>query len=961
MAHHRIEVSLWPELADPVGMQIVGELTALGIRATGTVRFVKVYHLYGEVTTHDATAIARELLADAITETFTVDTPIEPIYNAGFRPVEIVLKPGVMEPTRESLMKALADLGYSQVSDVRTGRRYLFSLGISEPVTHIAAEKILANQVIEDIVFGGHVDAAPPHPGRAPFQLKTVPLRDLSDPALETLSIVGCLSLTLAEMQAVQAHFRSIGRDPTDVELETIAQTWSEHCVHKTLKGIVDFEGRRIDNLLKATIARATKEIAADWCLSVFVDNAGVIRFDDEDAVCFKVETHNHPSAIEPYGGAGTGVGGVIRDILGTGRGARPIANTDVFCVGPLDLPLDDVPAGALHPRRVLHGVVAGVRDYGNRMGIPTVHGGVYSDPRYVGNPLVFCGTVGLIPNSKIEKSVQPGDRVVVIGGRTGRDGIHGATFSSIELTDQSEMLHGTAVQIGNPIMEKKMTDVLLQARDRDLYRSVTDCGAGGLSSAVGEMGSVCGVAVELEKVPLKYAGLTYTEIWISEAQERLVLAVPPEKLAELLTLCAGENVEATDIGAFTDSGKLVLTVDGTQVGELSNAFLHEGLPRAVQPAVWQAPEIAEELPPPPADAKHWRKVLRDLFASPNIASKESIIRQYDHEVQGGTVVKPLCGVRAQGPADGTVILPKLDGLKGVALALGFNPCYSDIDPAAMAESAVDEAVRNAVAVGAPFGKIAILDNFCWGNCRKPDRLGALVRAAEAATAAAIAFGTPFISGKDSLNNEFRHGEETICIPHTLLISALGVIDDVRKCVTMDLKGVGNHLYQVGATRDELGGSHYLRVTGGRSARVPRLDLKQAPRTMQAMTAAIDRELCLSVHDLSEGGLAVAATEMAFAGDVGIHLNLAQAPYAGPADEHGIMRLFSESNSRFLVEVAPENEAAFTALMAERQVPCGQVGEVLELLTILCHDGARPIFENLDLMDLEKEFRGAIS
>ncbi|HTL51919.1 MAG TPA: phosphoribosylformylglycinamidine synthase subunit PurL [Planctomycetota bacterium] len=961
MAHHRIEVSLWPELGDPVGMQIVGELTALGIRATGTVRLVKVYHLYGDLTIAEASTIARELLADQITETFTVDTPIEPLYKTGFRPVEIVLKPGVMEPTRESLLKALADLGYSKVTDVRTGRRYLFSLGISEPVAQLAAEKILANGVIEDIVFNGRMDADPPKPAQAKFELKSIGLRDLSNQALETLSIVGCLSLTLEEMLAIQAHYRKIQRDPTDVELETIAQTWSEHCVHKTLKGIVNYDGRRIDNLLKQTIARATREINADWCLSVFVDNAGVIKFDDTDAICFKVETHNHPSAIEPYGGAGTGVGGVIRDILGTGCGARPIANTDVFCVGPLDLPLDDLPPGALHPRRVLHGVVAGVRDYGNRMGIPTVNGGVYSDPRYIGNPLVFCGTLGIIPNDKIAKTVEPGDRVVVIGGRTGRDGIHGATFSSIELTDQSEMLHGTAVQIGNPIMEKKMTDVLLQARDKGLYRSVTDCGAGGLSSAVGEMGSTCGVDVVLEKVPLKYAGLSYTEIWISEAQERLVLAVPPKNRDALLKLCASEGVEATDIGEFTATGKLVLHYNGTQVGELDNHFLHEGLPRREQPATWQAPTLAEKMPAPPADIKQWRNLLRDIFKSPNIASKEWIIRQYDHEVQGGTVVKPLCGLRAQGPADGTVVLPKLDGLRGVGLGLGFNPHYSDIDPAAMAESAVDEAVRNVIAVGAPYGKIAILDNFCWGNCRKPDRLGALVRAAEAATEAALAFRTPFISGKDSLNNEFRHGEETICIPHTLLISALAVIPDVRKCTTMDLKAAGNKLYQVGLTRDELGGSHYFAVAGGSSAQVPRLNRKLAPQVMQAMAAAIDAQLCESVHDLSEGGLAVAAAEMAFSGDLGAHLNLAAVPYEGPADPTGIRRLFSESNSRFLVEVAAAHEEVFTALMKKRAVPFGPVGEVLDVLSIVCHDGEQSVFENLDLMELEKAFRGTLT
>src|SRR5436309_2431094 len=394
-------------------------------------------------------------------------------------------------------------------------------------------------------------------------------------------------------MKAIQQHFRDLGRDPTDVELETLAQTWSEHCSHKTLKGRINCGDRVYDNLLKETIFAATQQVRRrlgpdDWCVSVFEDNAGVVRFDDRHHVCFKVETHNHPSAIEPYGGANTGLGGVIRDPMGTGLGARPVCNTDVFCFAPPDTPPEALPPGVLHPRKVMNGVVAGVRDYGNRMGIPTVNGAVLFDERYLGNPLVYCGTIGLIPVDRCQKAAVAGDLIVTLGGRTGRDGIHGATFSSLELTAESERVSGGAVQIGNAITEKKMIDVLLEARDRGLYHAITDCGAGGFSSAIGEMGEKLGAAVQLDKAPLKYEGLSYTEIWISEAQERMVLAVPPANWQALEALCASESVEATVLGTFEPTGRLRLSYQGEQVADLDMHFLHDGRPPVVRQATWK-------------------------------------------------------------------------------------------------------------------------------------------------------------------------------------------------------------------------------------------------------------------------------------------------------------------------------------------------------------------------------------
>src|SRR6266851_8005461 len=493
--------------------------------------------------------------------------------------VTVLLKPGVMDPAALSVVDAARDLEIA-VDSVRTFRRYYFGpQGSALAAEPSVLEKVLANDAIEQIVRGPitseHLAFGAPYQ----FRLITLALRDLDEAALLRLSREGQLSLSLAEMRAIQAHFRDLGREPTDVELETLAQTWSEHCSHKTLKGKIDFDfqkgdssledrgtvpflNRHFDNLLKETIFGATREIRRrlgpdDWCVSVFEDNAGVVRFDDKHNVCFKVETHNHPSAIEPYGGANTGLGGVIRDPLGTGLGAKPVCSTDVFCFAPPDTPPESLPPGVLHPRKVMQGVVAGVRDYGNRMGIPTVNGAVLFDERYLANPLVYCGTVGLIPVDRSHKEAKPGDLIVAVGGRTGRDGIHGATFSSVQLTSESEQVSAGAVQIGNAITEKKLLDVILQARDLGLYHAITDCGAGGFSSAIGEMAEKLGARVDLDKAPLKYQGLSYTEIWISEAQERMILAVPPENWERLHLLCASEDVEATVIGRFTQTGKL--------------------------------------------------------------------------------------------------------------------------------------------------------------------------------------------------------------------------------------------------------------------------------------------------------------------------------------------------------------------------------------------------------------------
>ena len=927
---HRIEITAKEGVADPHAQAVLHQVRELGIGSVSAVRAVRLFFLIGQLDAAAARQAAQDLLIDPVIEQYELaDARREAQTDAGHAVIEVHLKAGVMDPVAASTEQAIRDMRLP-IEAVRTGRRYELAGDVSPDQRETIARRLLANAVIEDVHYQAYT---PPevHAHDYQFRIVDVPIRGLDDEGLQGLSREGQLFLNLVEMKAIQEHFRQLGREPRDVELEMIAQTWSEHCVHKTFRSnvrVLDSAGQvveEIPNLIKSTVFAATHQLAKPWCLSVFEDNAGVIEFDEQNAVCFKVETHNHPSAIEPYGGASTGIGGVVRDPMGTGLGARPVANTDVFCFGPPDFPMDDLPKGVLHPRRVMRGVVAGVRDYGNRMGIPTVNGAVYFHPNYLGNPLVFCGTVGLIPRDKARKQwPRPGDAILVVGGRTGRDGIHGATFSSGQLTHAHETEFSHAVQIGNAITEKKMLDTILQAGDQGLFTAITDCGAGGLSSAVGEMGRQLGAQVHLERVPLKYAGLSYAEIWISEAQERMVLAVPPENVQRILKVFNDEGVEATVIGRFgADDRRLRLFYHDHLVGELSMEFLHEGLPRPIKDALLPAPGQPSPTPRPRED---YTDILMKILAMPNVASKEWIIRQYDHEVQGGSVIKPLVGAVQDGPGDAAVIRPVLSSRQGVVISCGMNPLLGDLDPYQSALHAVDEALRNAIAVGADLERTAILDNFCWGNCNKPDRMGSFVQAAKACREAAVAYGTPFISGKDSLNNEFQSQDgSTIAIPPTLLISAISVIEDVGRCVTADAKEAGNTVFLLGRTTAQLGGSHYLLAENLPSGTdVPPVDLATSRAVMMALQAAIRAGAVRACHDLSEGGLAVAAAEMAFSGALGMDLDLTDMPASG-AVAPGAM-LFGESAGRFLVEVAPEHYDRFLRLVAD--VPVVQAGQV---------------------------------
>lgn len=945
------EVAIHPAegVPDREGRRIVAEAASLGLGSIRTVRAGHSFLIEADAAAEEIRRLASAVLVDPVVEAFVV-RPLPSRERAnGRRLLNVLFKPGVTDNVGLSTRDALVTAGLN-ASVVATTRTYEINAEASDDEVDRLRKKVLANDAIEDVIEGPlrleSIRVGRPYR----FELKTVAIRGMDDDALVRLSRDGQLYLSVTEMRTIRDHFASIDREPTDCELETIAQTWSEHCSHKTLAGRIRYtdENGTIEfrNMLKETIFSATQEIRKrlgkdDWCVSVFEDNAGVVRFDERQHVCIKVETHNRPSAIEPYGGANTGLGGVIRDTLGTGVGGRPVCSTDVFCFAPPDLPEGDLPPGVLHPKAVMRGVVAGVRDYGNRMGIPTVNGAVYFDGRYVGNPLVFCGNVAMIPADREKVGVRPGDLIVALGGRTGRDGIHGATFSSGELTEESETVSGGAVQIGNAITEKMLADVLLAARDRGLFHAVTDCGAGGFSSAVGEMGGKTGAEVELDQAPLKYAGLSYTEIWISEAQERMVLAVPPEKVDELIALAAGEGVEATVLGRFTDTHRLVLKYEGQVVGDLSMEFLHDGRPPIVREAKYA--------PPTPrfgfAGSTRFRHddVLRRMLADGNVCSKEWIIRQYDHEVQGGSVVKPLVGADEDGPSDAAVVRPDLRSKRGLVIACGMKPEYGDFDPYWMAAAAIDEAVRNCVAVGADPARIAILDNFCWGNTDRPETLGSLVRAALACRDVAIAYGTPFVSGKDSLKNEFSYtkgdgSRETISIPPSLLITALGQIEDVSTAVTMDLKRPGNVVYLIGRTKEEFGGTLYQLLEGQGGGQVPRLDPAESRPIFTAVHEAIRRRLVRSCHDLSEGGLAVAAAEMAFAGRFGLDLDL--APLAeGTGVKRDDFLLFSESNTRFLTEVSPERCAEFESLFVG--LPVTRLGLVTEAGRLRVHRGGQ--------------------
>jgi phosphoribosylformylglycinamidine synthase II len=940
---YRIEVNLKRGQPDARGAGLVKDIHDLGITSVTSARVVDIYWFEGNLSSADLDLIGSRLLSDPVTQqykAFSAATGAVKPSVAG-RQVEVAFNAGVSDPVEETIANAVRELGISGAPAIRTAKRYIINGHLSEDQLETICSRLLVNPIIQHVVTGERF-TFPQNP-QYRFHLNKVELPKKEE--ARNSGIRKQFGFSVEEFQAIIKYFYGLGRNPTDAELETLSQTWSEHCVHKTFRGKILYRGQTINNLLKSTIIKATRQLDKPWCLSVFEDNAGVIDFDEKWALCFKVETHNHPSAVEPYGGASTGVGGVVRDPLGTGLGAKPILNTDVFCFAPPDYPHDKLPKGVLHPRRIFKGVRAGVADYGNRLGIPTLNGAVLFDDGYLGNPLVYCGTVGLLPKSLSRPGKQiTGDLVVVVGGKTGRDGIHGVTFASEKLTGESISVSFSSVQIGNAIVEKKMIDVILQARDRGLYRRITDCGGGGLSSAVGEMAEETGVRVDLDKVPLKYAGLSYSEIWISESQERMLLAVPPEHLKEILALFASEDVIASVIGEFTDDRQLRLYYQGNLVCDMPMEFLHKGRPEFISEAVWAPLQHPEPNLVPPADSTG---DLLAILGSWNVCSKEWVVRQYDHEVQGGSVLKPLVGKNNDGPGDAAVVRPVMGSQKGVIVSNGINPEYGKIDPYWMAASAIDEALRQIIAVGGDLKKVALLDNFCWGNTNRPEILGALVRAAQACHDMSIAYETPFISGKDSLHNEFEFNGKTVSIPHTLLISAMGIMNNTDAAISMDFKTSGNSIYVVGATRQELGGSAYFKAHGFIGNSVPQVDPGAARKLMDRLSYATGQGLVRACHDCSEGGVAVTLAEMAFAGGIGAEIDLSAVPLSEDIRRNDFI-LFSESNSRFVVEVPGRKRTQFEQAM--NGVVFARIGKVTrtQRLEIYGLNGAPVVSAGLD-------------
>lgn len=967
----RIEVILKPDISDARGHRLRDRIERdLGIQLE-SVRVADAYTLDIELESDKLERVGVELFTDPLTQqcgpAATADLPFDWAVEVGYLP-------GVTDNPGRTSREAIGDLlgkKFGENEAVYTSKVYLFEGKIGEEEIGKVAG-LLYNPLIEhvriksrgDFEKDGGMDVVVPKVTLPPPKPAGTVDVDIPDEELLKLGkngIVdhveadgvevrrGPLALDLPSLYAIRDYFHEEGRKPTDVELESLAQTWSEHCKHTIFASKID---EVEEGLYKTYIKGATRKIRDmrgddDWCVSVFTDNSGVIRFNKELNICYKVETHNSPSALDPYGGAITGIVGVNRDPLGTGKGSRLCVNIYGYCFGdpyydkelPYRKPNREDPI--LHPRVIFEGVRRGVEDGGNKSGIPTAWGFLKFDRRYMGKPLVFVGTLGLMPNrlhgkSVHEKQARPDDLIVMAGGRVGKDGIHGATFSSEGLHQGSP---AGAVQIGDPITQKKLADAQLEAQEADLYNSVTDNGAGGISCSVGEMARECGgCLVELDKVPVKYPGLLPSEIWISESQERMTYSVPPDKIDRFLDLMARRGVEATVIGKYTDTGRCVVEYAGENIMDIDLDFLHEGLPEKELKTTWTPPDNTE----PQIEKPDIARALEDMVSRLNICGKEYIVRQYDHEVQGGSVVKPLVGKRQDIHQEAVVYKPKLDSKRGVAITGALFPSYGDIDPYWMAAAAIDSAFRNAVSVGADPDHIALLDNFCWCSSDQPERLGQLKRAAEAAYETAISYRAPFISGKDSMFNDF-HGFDAdgnpydISVPPTLLISAIGIVPDVTRSVTCDFKAPGDGIYVLGATRNELGGGEYYAMLGEAKngdpyvgKNVPKVDADTNMSLYNALARAITAGMINASNPVGAGGLGVALAKMAMAAELGIDIDLAKTP-KDSVDRDDFL-LFSESTGRVVVTVRDDMVEGFEALF--KGLPMAMIGKVVSDKTI---------------------------
>ena len=950
-----------------------------------SVRVILGYQVKSELSRLEADSLVYELFADPIIEIGDHGKRIlEDFPEAPDAAIQIGYKPGVTDNSAQAAMDGLKTLFPTKIFEgVATFRTFAF-WGIPKSIEVGNLATTLHNPMIERASVAGREDCLngnwpnldfPERPQNTLMEPEAVSL-EVSDEELNQVSERGLLALNLEEMKAIQEHYREpkvrasrkeVGLPegaPTDAELECLAQTWSEHCSHKIFAAKIRHldsetgEDSVVDSLFKTHIMQPTLDIRGqvDWLLSIFHDNSGVISWNEDWSVCIKAETHNSPSALDPYGGAITGIVGVNRDILGTGLGAKPIANTDVFCFGPPDYS-GKIPPGLFHPSRVFRGVHSGVRSGGNESGIPTVNGAIVFDERFIGKPLVFCGTVGIMPRILSDgreshvKTPEPGDVIYMAGGRVGSDGIHGATFSSLELTEESP---SSAVQIGDPITQKKMIDMILEARDAGLIQVITDNGAGGLSSSVGEMAELTGGAnLDLGAVPLKQTGLSSWEILVSESQERMTVGVRPKDCEEFEELARLHEVEATAVGEFTDTGSFIVHHGETPVALLPIGFLHDGCPQLSLKSEWETPSN-DAIETPDSESADLGDVLCKLISRPNVASKEWWVRSYDHEVIAQSVIKPFCGVNHDAPGDAAVIAPIHGETQGLVISNGIAPRYSDIDSYSMAAASVDEALRNAVCVGVDLDMIAGLDNFCWPDPiesqKTPDgryKLAQLVRANRALEDVCRAYRLPCISGKDSMKNDAMLGGEKISVPPTLLFSLLGNHKDVRKAVSSDFKNPGDAIFLVGQTHQELGASELSFMLrgegrGGIGGEAPHIDPERNMGVYRAITSAMEERLISSAHDCSDGGLAVALAESCFGAASGATLDI--APLWSDCDHLDVWGcLFGESLGRILVSVAPENRKQFDEIM--EGTSCYFLGEVSQNERILVSRDGREILE----------------
>ena len=933
--HHRIEITPLQPSHDPRAKLLLDNIRSFLRFPVNEITTRDVYSIFANLSQEQLTAITQEIHNPIIYKSHIGESrnlKFDWLIQIGFRP-------GVTDNLASTAKVAINDVIGDKLTDedlVFSSIEYLVSgSDLNYGHIHQIANSFLANELIQTISIFSYPECQkngipinkPEVNSQALTRVERIRL-DGTDSELLKLSSERQLALSIEELISIRTYFKKmssaedrkslgLGSDPTDVELEVLAQTWSEHCKHKIFDAVIEYHDEDgncevIDSLYKSYIKKSTYELEEeiDWLVSVFSDNAGVISFNDDWDLVYKVETHNSPSALDPYGGAITGIVGVNRDPMGTGLGADLLINVWGYCFASPFFDVDQVPEGLLHPHRIREGVHKGVIDGGNQSGIPYGLGWEYFDDRYLGKPLVFCGTIGKLPKKILgkpgfKKEILPGDFIVMAGGRIGKDGIHGATFSSEELKQSSS---AQAVQIGDPITQKKLSDFIIEGRDRGFYRFITDNGAGGLSSSVGEMAVHSnGCELDLTFALLKYHGLQPWEILLSESQERMSFAVLPEKVEAFKELAATRDVEVSVLGKFTDTGKFHVLYQGNTVAYIDLDYMHKGYPRMRLRAEWQPPKpeetSADSIPKTPLG-----ELLISLLKRMNVGSFEKKARQYDHEVKGLSVIKPFIGVKRDIVSDATVFMISPTSKEGVVLAHGVAPRYSDIDTFHMTASVIDLAIRRTIAVGGRLGSIAAIDNFCWpdpvesqSNPDGPYKLAQLVRSNKALYQFTKAFKVPCISGKDSMKNDSVRGGKKISVPPTLLFSTIAKMDDISQAVTLEAKMPGDLVYVLGETKKELGGSEYLAMLGQLGNEVPKVQNDDAITLYQKVSKLIGENLCHSVHTPALGGLGVGFAKIAIGGRLGLMLDLTTLEDVKKLTCEEL--LFSESNCRFVITI----------------------------------------------------------